>query len=126
MCVHQARVKKTRPMDGLMTGLNELRARGRMTWNEDEQGWIGTPEEILDALVADGFQQCRRELTASRLGSAPVGGAWHGVNPQARSVASVIWVARPSAAPAVMFIELDGEAITSPGRDPDEEEGGQG
>jgi hypothetical protein len=100
-------------MSGLMTSLNELRELGQMTWSEPEQGWMGTPGEILDALAADGFDECKREMTSSRRDCRPVGGVWQGVNPLTNSVASLIWVARPAAQPATLFIEIDGEALPS-------------
>ena len=75
-----------------MTSLDELREQGQMTWSEDEQGWTGAPAEILAALAADGFAECKREMTTSRRDCRPVGGVWQGVNPQTRSVASLIWV----------------------------------
>jgi hypothetical protein len=100
-------------MSGPMTSLNELREQGQMTWSKDEQGWTGAPAEILAALAADGFAECKREMTTSRRDCRPVGGVWQGVNPQTRSVASLIWVARPAAQPATLFIEIDGEALLS-------------
>ena len=100
-------------MSGPMTSLNELREQGQMTWSEDEQGWTGAPAEILAALAADGFAECKREMTTSRRDCRPVGGVWQGVNPHTRSVASLIWVARPAAQPATLFIEIDGEALLS-------------
>ena len=68
-------------MSGPMTSLNELREQGQMTWSEDEQGWTGAPAEILAALAADGFAECKREMTRSRRDCRPVGGVWQGVNP---------------------------------------------
>ena len=97
-----------------MTRLNELRDQGLLTWSEGEQGWIGAPAEIFAALAADGFAECKREMTTSRRDCRPVGGVWQGVNPQTRSVASLIWVARPEAQPATVFIEIDGEALLRP------------
>jgi len=41
-------------MNGVMAGLDDLRALGRMTWSEDERGWVGVPDEILDARANDG------------------------------------------------------------------------
>src|ERR1700730_8927417 len=113
-------------MSGPMTSLNELREQGQMTWSEDEQGWTGAPAEILAALAADGFAECKREMTTSRRDCRPVGGVWQGVNPQTKSVASLIWVARPAVPSSMVFIEIDGEAVTRPGREPAEEEGGEG
>ena len=98
-------------MNGHTPSLDELREHGQMTWNEDEQGWTGAPREILAALAADGFAECKREMTTSRRDCRPVGGLWQGVNPQTKSVASLIWVARPAAQPATLFIEIDGESL---------------
>ena len=109
-----------------MGGLNELRGDGRMMWTEAESGWIAAPEEIVTALVQEGFEECKREMTTSRRDCRPAGGVWQGINSRTRSGASVIWVARPAVPTAMVFIEIDGESITRPGRDPDEEEGGQG
>ena len=39
-----------------MTGLNELRERGMMTWIEQEHGWVAAPEEIVKAFSRDGFE----------------------------------------------------------------------
>jgi hypothetical protein len=97
-----------------------------MAWIEEERGWIGDPAEVVKALAHDGFEESKRETTTSRRDCRPAGGVWQGINPHTRSVASVIWVAGPAAQGATVFIEVDGESITSPGRDPDEEEGGQG
>ena len=109
-----------------MNGLGALRGQGGMMWVEDERGWVAEPAEVLNALANDGFKECKREMTTSRRDCRPAGGVWQGVNPRTSSVASVIWVARPAARAAMVFIEIDGEPITRAGRDPDEEEGGQG
>jgi len=115
-----------RPMDALTLGLNDLREQDRMTWMEQGAGWLGVPDEILDALMEDGFDECKRATTASRPDRRPAGGLWQGVNPRTGSVASAIWVARALGQPAMLFIQIDGESITRPGRNPVEEEGGQG
>lgn len=112
-------------MSGLMTRLNDLREKGRMTWNEPARGWLGTLSEIVGALQEEGFGECKREVAASRRDRRPAGGMWQGVNAETGSVASAIWVARPVAPAAMVFIQIDGEWITRPGRDPDEEEGGE-
>jgi hypothetical protein len=113
-------------MNGSIAGLNDLRKLGRMTWSEDEHGWVGVPEEILDALAKDGFDQCKREMTTSHRDCRPAGGVWQGVNPRTGSVASAIWVTRPAPRTATVFIQVDGESIRRAGRHPDEEAGGQG
>ncbi len=63
-----------------MHGLNELREQGRMTWIEAERGWGAEPEDIVDALSSDGFEECKRETTTSRRDLRPAGGVWQGVN----------------------------------------------
>ena len=113
-------------MSGLMTRLNELREQGRMTWNEPARGWLGTLREIVAALEDEGFTECSQAVAASRRDRRPAGGMWQGVNAHTGSVASAIWVARPAGPLAMVFIQIDGEWITRPGRDPDEEEGGEG
>jgi hypothetical protein len=97
-----------------------------MVWVEDERGWVAEPAEVWNALSNDGFKECKREMTTSRRDCRPAGGVWQGINPHTSSMASVIWVARPAARAAMVFIEIDGEPIARAGRDPGEEEGGQG
>jgi len=94
-----------------MTGLNELREQGRMTWIEQEHGWVPAPEEILKALSKDGFEECKREMTTSRRDRRPAGGVWQGVDTRTGSVASAIWVDRPAWDEAVVFIAIDGESL---------------
>ena len=112
-------------MTGLMTELNGLRERREMTWSEGEHGWVGTPEAILRALAGDGYEECKRETATSHPDCRPAGGVWQGVNRRTGSVAAAIWVTRP-AGHALVFIQIDGEPVARPGREPDEEEGGQG
>ena len=61
-----------------MNGLTELREQGRMTWIEQEHGWLAAPEEILNALSNDGFEECKREMTTSRRDRRPAGGSFGG------------------------------------------------
>src|SRR5437762_11385908 len=77
-----------------MTGLNELRERGLMTWIEQEHGWVAAPEEIVRAFSKDGFEECNRETTTSRREWQPPGGVWQGVDTRTGSVASATWVNR--------------------------------
>lgn len=95
----------------LMQGLDELREQGRMTWIEAEHGWAAAPEDIVDALSKGGFDECKRETTTSRRDLRPAGGVWQGVNPGTGSVASAIWVSRPSRARATVFIAIDGKSV---------------
>jgi len=73
-----------------MHGLNELREQGRMTWIEAERGWGAEPEDIVDALSSDGFEECKRETTTSRRDLRParrrVAGRQHlgGTGPRGR------------------------------------------
>lgn len=97
-----------------MPNLKALRERGQMTWSRQGDGWIGTPKEIFLALGADGFQECKNEMTTSRRDCRPVGGVWQGINPQTKSVASLIWVSRLASQLAMLFLEIDGETIASP------------
>jgi hypothetical protein len=118
MCLQQDRGRKTRPLDSLMPSLNDLCERGRMTWAAQEEGWTGRPEEVLDALATDGFHECQRDLPASPHGRWPAEGTWEGVNPSTKSTASVAWRLRLAPEPPTVFIEIDGDTITSPPRNP--------
>ena len=122
-----------------MTGLNELRAHNRITWIEQEHGWIAAPEDIVNVLSNEGFEECKRETTTSRRDRHPAGGLWQGVNTRTGSVASAIWVTRPAWPHALVFIEVDGESLVGglgrasraigPPRaqgDPYQDEGGEG
>src|SRR3989442_2617899 len=82
-----------------MTGLNELRERGMMTWIEQEHGWVAAPEEIVKAFSKDGFEECDRQTTTSRREWQPPGGVWQGVDTRTGSVASATWVNRPPKPP---------------------------
>ena len=95
----------------LLRGLDTLRAQGRMTWLEAEHGWGAAPEDIVDALSQDGFQECKRETTTSRRDLRPAGGVWQGVNKGTGSVASVVWADRWSRERAIVFIAIDGESF---------------
>jgi hypothetical protein len=102
MCSQQDRGRKMRQLDSLMTSLNDLSERGRMTWAAQEEDWTGRPEEVLDALAN------RR----------PADETWEGVNPDTKSVASSAWQLRPASQLPTEFIEIDGDTITSPARTP--------
>ena len=108
-----------------MTGLDELRERGLMTWIEQEHGWVAAPEEIVKAFSKDGFEECNRETTTSRRDWQPPGGVWQGVDTRrlghqaimaggvwqaarTKSVVSPIWVDRPVWDQAIAFIAVDG------------------
>src|SRR2546425_2767037 len=98
-----------------MNGLSELREQGRMTWMEEEHGWVAAPEDVVKALSNDGFEECKLEMTTSRRDRRPAGGVWQGINPRTGSVASAIWVNRPTSPDAIMFIAIDGDSLEDPG-----------
>jgi hypothetical protein len=98
-------------MIGTMTAFMDLREQGRMTWCEQERGWLAAPEEILHALSSGGFAECKREMTTSRRDRRPAGGLWQGVNQRTGSEASAIWVNRPARDGAILFIDIDGETL---------------
>ena len=114
-----------------MTGLDELRERGGMTWSAGEHGWVAAPEQIIEALSNDGFAECKREMTTSRRDLRPAGGVWQGVNTRTGSVASAIWVNRPTGGRVIVFVDIDGRSLGGPSvpsleRDPYGEDGGEG
>lgn len=86
--------------------LDDLRAHGRMHWLDGVQAWQAEPDEVLRALTAQGFEECKREIARTPRGPI-TGGVWQGLNPHTGAVASTIWFRTPSAAPTV-FIAIDG------------------
>ena len=94
-----------------VSALAELREQGRITWMERERGWVGVPDEVVNAFARGGFEECKRATTTSRRDLRPAGGVWQGVNHATGSVASAIWVARAARGQALMFIEIDGERV---------------
>jgi hypothetical protein len=95
-----------------MTGFHGLREHSRITWIEQEHGWTAAPEDIVNVLSNEGFEECKRETTTSRRDSQPAGGLWQGVDPRTGSVAAAIWVNRLAGHHALFFIEVDGEVLT--------------
>ena len=92
--------------------LDDLQQDGRMTWVSDDQGWIARPDEIVDALAREGYEEYKREETRSRKDRGPTGGVWQGLNTENGSVASAIWVNRVAGDAAIVFIDIDGEPLT--------------
>ncbi|MGH7265659.1 MAG: hypothetical protein ACREMB_12525 [Candidatus Rokuibacteriota bacterium] len=82
-----------------------------MTWIAEQHGWAAAPDDILDALSSDGFEECKRAMTTSRGDSRPAGGLWQGIDLRTGSVASAIWVNRPRSQHAIVFVEIDGESL---------------
>ena len=94
-----------------MATFSALGQHSRITWIEQERGWAATPEDVVTALSDEGFVECKREQTTSRLNRRPAGGLWQGVNPRTGSVASAIWVNRRAGPHDIVFIEIDGEPL---------------
>ena len=92
--------------------LDDLQQGGRMTWAREDQGWIARPDEIVDALAHEGYEEYKREETRSRRDRDPTGGVWQGLNTENGSVASAIWVNRMPGEAAIVFIDIDGEPLT--------------
>ena len=42
-----------------MSGLAQLQDQGRMTWAEREPGWVARPDDVMEALGQDGFEEAR-------------------------------------------------------------------
>lgn len=89
--------------------LNELREYGRMHWLDRAQAWRAEPDDVVNALAADGFQECKRE-TARIPRGAPTGGVWQGVDHRTGAVASTIWTRDPAGSPLV-FISINGHPL---------------
>ena len=91
--------------------IEELRANGRMTWNEDQRAWLAEPDEIVSALADSGFHEYKREEARSRRDRLPTGGMWQGINTATGAVASAVWVHRPGAPSPIVYIDIDGEPL---------------
>ena len=89
--------------------LHELRESDRMQWLDGARGWRAEPDDVVNALAADGFQECKRET--ARIPRAPAtGGVWQGIDPKTGAVASTIWTREPDGAP-IVFITINGNPI---------------
>jgi hypothetical protein len=94
-----------------VNGLDELRGHDRMTRIEREHRWVAAPDDVVNALSSDGFEQCTGETPGSHRDLGSAGGMWHGVNPRTGSVASAIWVTTPARPQALVFIDIDGTSV---------------
>jgi hypothetical protein len=90
-------------------GLHGLREDGRMQWLDGARGWRAEPDDVVNALTADGFQECKREVTRVPRAAA-TGGVWQGVDHRTGAVASTVWTREPNGSP-VVFITINGEAL---------------
>ncbi len=88
--------------------LYELRDSDRMQWLDAAHGWRAEPDDVVNALAADGFQECKRET--ARVPRAPAtGGVWQGID-KTGAVASTIWTRDLAGAP-IVFITINGEPL---------------
>ncbi len=94
--------------------LSELHQNGRMQWADREHAWSAHPDDVVDALAHDGFQEYKREIAHSRRDRTATGGVWQGLNQRTGAVASAIWVNRPDAGEALVFIHIDGQPVQGP------------
>jgi hypothetical protein len=91
--------------------LHELREYGRMQWLDTARGWRAEPDDVMNALAADGFQECKRET--ARVPRAPAtGGVWQGID-KTGAVASTVWTREPDGA-LLVFITINGEPLQGP------------
>lgn len=89
--------------------LHELRDSDRMQWLDAARGWRAEPDDVVNALAADGFQECKREV--ARVPRAPAsGGVWQGVDHKTGAVASTIWTREPGGTP-IVFITINGQPL---------------
>jgi len=82
-----------------------------MRWRAEDHAWIADPEQIVEALTTDGFDEYRREIARGGRERATSGGMWQGLDRRTGEVATVIWVAHATPSHAHVFIEIDGRAI---------------
>jgi hypothetical protein len=99
-------VKRVRAIQGL----DELRARGGLSWCARERGWSATPEDVVAALVQSGFAEFKREVT-SHVDGAASGGLWQGLDVTTGGVASVMWLGHHASDARVVFVDVEGEPV---------------
>ena len=89
--------------------IDHLKRDGRMRWLEGEQAWQARPDDVVDALARDGFEEYKREI--ARSGRDASGGLWQGINTQSGVVASAIWFRRAPSDDATVHIVIDGRPL---------------
>ena len=89
--------------------LHELRESDRMQWLDGVRGWRAEPDDVVNALAADGFQECKREVARVPRALA-TGGVWQGIDQKTGAVASTVWTRDPAGTPLV-FITINGHPI---------------
>lgn len=94
-----------------VNSLDELREAGRIRWSSSAQAWTAEPDEVMAALVREGFEEYKREVARSRRDRQPTGGLWQGLDSRTGSVASAVWFTSPTQPTSRVFIEIDGEPV---------------
>jgi Winged helix-turn-helix DNA-binding len=94
-----------------MPHLDDLEREGKMCWGAEDQAWIADPEDVVKALIGDGFAEFRREIARGGRERAESGGMWQGLDQRTGAVATVIWVAHATPSQSHVFIEIDGRAV---------------
>jgi len=90
--------------------LNELRDGGRMHWLDHAQAWRAEPDDVTNALAADGYQECKREVArVPRAGAT--GGVWQGMDHKTGAVASTVWTREPNTGAPIVFITINGNPL---------------
>jgi hypothetical protein len=92
--------------------LNDLREGGRMHWVDAARGWHAEPDEVVSALAADGFEEYKREIAGTPRAGGVTGGVWQGLDHRTGAVASTIWVRDPSTHTPIVFISINGDAVS--------------
>jgi hypothetical protein len=82
-----------------------------MRWAGQDDAWLARPGDVMTALSHEGFEEYKHEVAHGRRDRRPWGGVWQGLNSRTGAVASAIWVSRPGADQALIFIEIDGEPV---------------
>jgi hypothetical protein len=91
-----------------MNGVRELVDEGRIAWIDDMAVWAADPDEVVRALAAEGFVECRKEVVKSRRDRAPAGGVWQGLNERTGKVASAVWINGAGSRRSIVFVDVDG------------------
>jgi hypothetical protein len=84
-----------------------------MWWDAKEHAWIAEPNDVMDALAREGFEEYKREIATSGRGRPPAGGIWQGLDSRTGTVASAIWVANRDVDAPLVFIDIDGRPLSA-------------